>query len=278
MFLLHDLIPIRFPEFVRPDGERRHAARMETIARHGDAIMVNSDATRDALLQYVRNRRDESAIPKLKFATAPLGVEAIFQRGQSAPWAGAHPYFVCVATIEPRKNHVFLLQLWQRLVTRQGRAAPRLVLVGRRGWENENALDLLERGHGLRESVLECGALPDRVLAELVSGARALLLPSLAEGFGLPVVEALCLGTPVVASDLPALREISCGVAELLDPMDGRAWLAALGDYARQDSPRRQQQLRRLAAFRAPRWEQHFHIFDALSRAAARPAEMRRAA
>jgi glycosyltransferase involved in cell wall biosynthesis len=235
-------------------------------------IMVNSHATRAALMEYVIYKQQNSAAGMAELATAPIGVEAIFRTGRPPAWPSAQPYFVCVATIEPRKNHVFLLQLWQRLVALLGDAAPRLVLVGRRGWENENAIDMLERGHGMRDAVLECGALPDRLMAALIAGARAVLLPSLAEGFGLPVVEALALGTPVIASDLPALREIGGGIPEFLDPLDGRGWLAALHDYAQPDSPRRERQISALQKYRAPCWDQHFQAFDALARGASQPA------
>jgi glycosyltransferase involved in cell wall biosynthesis len=91
-----------------------------------------------------------------------------------------------------------------------------------------------------------------------VEGACALLYPSFAEGYGLPVAEALALGVPVLCSDLPELREIGHEVPEYLDPCDERAWRRAILDYAQIDSLRRQNQLSRLAEWRAPSWEQHF--------------------
>jgi glycosyltransferase involved in cell wall biosynthesis len=85
-----------------------------------------------------------------------------------------------------------------------GAAAPRLVLIGQRGWETENAIDMLERCPTLRGVVFERANVPDVEAARLVKGARALLLPSFAEGFGFPLVEALALGVPVLCSDLAA--------------------------------------------------------------------------
>jgi glycosyltransferase involved in cell wall biosynthesis len=104
----------------------------------------------------------------------------------------------------------------------------------------------------------------DRRLAEALAGARALLFPSFAEGYGIPLVEALAAEVPVIASDLPVFREIGQGVPELIAPRDAAAWEAAIADYARPDSPRRAAQLARLAQFAAPDWRGHFARVDAL--------------
>ncbi|HEV2364501.1 MAG TPA: glycosyltransferase family 1 protein, partial [Caulobacteraceae bacterium] len=141
--------------------------------------------------------------------------------------AAAEPYFVVVGTIEARKNLAFLLTLWRRLDEAMGEAAPRLFLVGRRGWENEAVLDHLERSQSARRLAIEAPGLSDAELARLMAGARALLAPSLAEGFDLPVAEARALGVPVIGSDIPVHRELAPG-AKLIDPLDGPGWLAAI--------------------------------------------------
>jgi glycosyltransferase involved in cell wall biosynthesis len=174
------------------------------------------------------------------------------------PPAEGPPYFVVLGTIEPRKNHLLLLNVWRRLAQTLGpEATPRLVLIGRRGWENENILDLLDRCPVLKGVVVEHNRLPDPEVRTLIAGARALLMPSFAEGFGLPVVEALALGAPVIASDLPALRETGGDAPDYLDPLDGPAWARAILDYAAPRSLRRQAQLARLSNWRAPTWEDH---------------------
>jgi glycosyltransferase involved in cell wall biosynthesis len=163
----------------------------------------------------------------------------------------ARPYFVCVGTIEPRKNVHFLLRLWRRLAERMGADTPWLVLAGRRGWESEAILDHLERSPPVRRFVHEVSHLGDRDLARLIAGANALLAPSSCEGFDLPVAEATALGTPVIASDIPVHREFASH-ARLLDPVDGLAWLAAIEDAA----------TRRPSAepSRPFDWESHFQI------------------
>src|SRR5205823_1812943 len=139
-------------------------------------------------------------------AVLPYGIEHVASAAADAPIRAAVPYFVVLSTIEPRKNHELLLRLWQRLAERHGAAAPRLVLVGHRGWENDAVFKLLDSLRGNSPHVVECPDLDDAALAAVLRGARALLSPSFAEGFGLPVVEALALGTPAIASDIAAHR------------------------------------------------------------------------
>ena len=245
--LIHDLIPLEFPEYGRPGEAARHRRRIATVRQLANAAVVNSAATGAALAPYLPADR-----PVL---VAPLGVEAM-PRPAETPH-NARPYFLTVGTIEPRKNHLLLLHLWRRLIERHGDRAPRLMIIGRRGWENENVLDLLDRCEALRGYVTECGAVHDDTMARLMSSARALLMPSFAEGFGLPVAEALACQTPVLCSNLPALREAGGVVPEYLDPLDTPAWEAAIMDYAAEPSVRRTAQQARMPHWQPTRWGPH---------------------
>ncbi len=262
--LIHDLIPIEFPEYARPGHDRRHRRRIETAAALADAVIVGSSEIRRALQPYLE--KAGRAPPVL---VAPFGVD--LEEVAAGPPLPEAPYFVFVGTIEPRKNHLLLLNLWRELAGEPAATVPRLVLVGRRGWESENAIDMIDRCPALRGLVLERNLVPDREMAWLLKGARALLLPSFAEGFGLPLVEALSLGVPVLCSDIAALRENGGGVPEHFGPLDAPGWRAAILDYAIADSPRRAGQLRRLADWKAVAWETHFAAVEALvAEAAAR--------
>jgi glycosyltransferase involved in cell wall biosynthesis len=245
--LIHDLIPLEYPEYGRPGEAERHRLRIACVARLADAVVVNSAATGAALAGYLPVDR--------AVHVAPLGV-AVPRAGIAAEIA-LRPYFLSVGTIEPRKNHLLLLHLWRRLVAVHGDAAPRLLIVGQRGWENENVLDLLDRCPALRGHVEELGSVSDARLSGLMRGARALVMPSFAEGFGLPVAEALAHGTPVLCSDLPALREAGGSVPEYLDPLDSPAWATAVLDYAEDTSSRRAAQLVRLPDWRGTTWDEH---------------------
>jgi glycosyltransferase involved in cell wall biosynthesis len=254
--LVHDLIPIEFPEYAKPGQAENHLCRIETAAQCADALIVNSAVTQSALQPHLE--RAGRAPPVL---VAPFGVDLPVAPTDGTP-PFDRPYFVYVSTIEARKNHLLLLNLWRRLATELGASAPLLVLVGQRGWETENVVDMLERCPALRSAVIEHNTLPDAEMVRLLKGACALLLPSFAEGFGFPLVEALEIGLPVLCSDIPALRETGGLVPDFLDPLDGPSWHSAILDYAAPGSPRRKAQLARLIGWSPPRWKHYFAIVD----------------
>jgi len=256
--LIHDLIPLHHPEFARAGQAEKHKRRIITTAAMADAIIVNSEATAVELSPWLAARPDRPLVAVAPLGVAPPAVEA--------PPVALRPYFVALGTIEPRKNHLLLLNLWRQFASTMGGAAPRLVVVGRRGWENENVLDMLERCSALDGLVRECGSLPDREVASLLRGARALLFPSFAEGFGLPLAESLALGVPALASDLPALREVGRQVPDYLDPLDGMSWRSAVLDYARPDSGSRRAQMGRMTGWKPPSWDEHFVAVEQLFR------------
>lgn len=251
-YFVHDLIPITHPEYCRAGEEQRHVSRMRTVLRTGAGVIGNSQATIDELTQFAR-AEGFSCPPAVAawLGTTPLPTPTPADGSTRAT-------FATVGTIEARKNHLLLLQVWARLARRLGAEAPRLLVIGQRGWESEQAVDLLERSAALKDSVVEIGGCDDRTLASHLAPARALLFPSLAEGFGMPLIEALQLATPVIASDLPVFREVGQGVPDLVDPLDGPAWERAILAYAEKSSAARKAQLGRLEGFRAPTWDDHF--------------------
>ena len=250
--LIHDVIPIDYPEYAKPGQAENHRNRIETAARLADALIVNSAVTREALRPHLH--RFGRAPPVL---VAPFGLDLPTEAADPAQPLD-RPYFVYVSTIEARKNHLLLLNLWRQLAAERGDSVPRLVLIGQRGWETENVVDMLERCPALRGVVIEHNSLPDREMVRLLKGARALLLPSFAEGFGFPLIEAFAVGLPALCSDIAALRETGGGVPEYLDPLDGPGWRSAILDYMAEPSPRRAAQLARLGQWQPPRWGDHF--------------------
>lgn len=252
--LVHDVIPLTYPEFARPDGAVQHARRLRTIDRFADGVIANSQATLDALTPHLTQRTGRLT------QVAHLGCEWGDPFSAAVKEPDERPYFLCISTIEPRKNHLLLLNIWRRMAESMGDHAPQLILVGRRGWENENVIDLLERSVTLRGHVIERTDVDDRELTRLLGGARAVLLPSFAEGFGMPVAEALAAGVPVICSDIGALREAGGDAPDYLDPLDGVGWLRTILDYAHPASRMRAAQLERMRAWAPMPWSRHIDI------------------
>jgi len=244
--MVHDLIPLTHPEFCVPNAEEKHEGRVRGLLKNAALVLVNSSTTAEELGRYASRR----GLRQPPIEVALLGLEEAFLSDR-ADRATRRPYFVTVGTIEARKNLAFLLTAWRRLAEEMGPRAPHLVLVGRRGWENEAVIDHLDRASAVRKLVHEITDLTDEQVAALIRGARALLAPSLAEGFDLPVIEALTLGAPVIASDIPVHRELA-RTAQLIDPLDGLGWIEAI-QSACEHPPRRP---------RRPgySWAEHFKI------------------
>lgn len=258
LYSVHDLIPVTHPEYCRPGEAARHRVRMDTMLSTGQGVIASSAATLAEFAAYAKaNSRSmpETAVALLAPARLP--------EVSATPKLDA-PYFVMLGTIEPRKNHWLLLQLWRQLIERLGQAAPRLVIIGQRGWECENVVDLLERCETLKGFVFERTACSDNELACWLRHSRALLFPTFAEGYGMPLAEALAMGVPVIASDLAVFREIAGEVPEYVDPLDGQRWKELVVEYAQPQSPMRQSQCERMAGCQMPTWGAHFQQVEAL--------------
>jgi glycosyltransferase involved in cell wall biosynthesis len=205
--MIHDLVPLRFPEWVQSRTRSMHGAKYANAARTCDVIFTNSRFTADD----VRDRLD---VDEERLRVAPPGVDDAFSPDGSAADLG-RPYVLTVATLEPRKNLGTLVEA-HRLRGRD----PALAVVGGAGWGDQPQLDVA--------GVIRLGRVDASRLAELYRGATAVVYPSRFEGFGMPVVEAMACGVPVVASAHASLDEASGDAAVRADPDDPAAIAAAI--------------------------------------------------
>ncbi|HMN72033.1 MAG TPA: glycosyltransferase family 1 protein [Rhodoblastus sp.] len=234
--MIHDLLPLQYPEFFPAHEKQRHERRLAFLARRGNgAIVSTSVVQRDLAAQLAALGRSDMPIH-----VAHLPVEDAFDAPPEPDGAVRTdvPYFVTCGTIEPRKNHLMLLQLWREMVETSGGDAPRLIIVGRRGWDNETVFRIFDRSATLSRHVLEVNGLSTLELRHLLAGARALLAPSLAEGFGLPISEGRAAGAPVIASDIPVFREIGGPDMTHVHPFDVPGWKHAVDQAMRGLLPR----------------------------------------
>jgi glycosyltransferase involved in cell wall biosynthesis len=236
---IHDLTYLRHPEMVT-DASARYRQLVPRALHRGAVVCTPTAAVATEVA-------DEYGLGPDRLVVTPLGVDPTWR--QTTPpdpaWLATHGlpdrYLLFVGSREPRKNLSTLLTAYRALLSTRlelvdngprategagttiGGGVPPLVLVGPPGWGQT-----LETAGLPPDAVRTPGYLPEPDLARVVAGAAALVVPSWYEGFGLPALEALACGTPVVASDLPALREVLGDQAELVAPGDPAALADAL--------------------------------------------------
>ncbi|HEY6098159.1 MAG TPA: glycosyltransferase family 1 protein [Anaeromyxobacter sp.] len=236
---IHDATPWLHPDAM-DTGTRWYVKPLypQALAR-ADVIFTVSEAAREDLVR-------SAGAPRERIVVTPNGVDPRFfeARAHEGPRA---PYLLAVGTLEPRKNLAVLLEAL-RVLRRDGRDIT-LFVAGRQGWSHSLPLG------DLAPHVKLLGTVPDEELASLYAGAACYVIPSLHEGFGLPLAEAMAAGVPAVASDIPALREVGGETVRYADPQDAESFARAIRDAL---DDREGSQLRAAAArgrARRFRWE-----------------------
>ena len=197
----------RFPEWHTPDKVQYYAKNFGKKIRRADRIIVISDFIRNEAIQRF-------GFSPEKIATIPLGVDheiyRVYDPRDLLPTREKYRlpenFLLFVGSLEPRKNLERLLLAYQDLEEATRREV-KLVLVGFQGWENKKVMSLIRR---MKSEVFYLGYLPEEDLAKIYNLARLFIYPSLYEGFGLPPLEAMACGCPVVVSNAASLPEV-CG-------------------------------------------------------------------
>lgn len=216
---LHDLVPFHLPETMTRWSRLYSRATHRAVLLAADRIICNSTDTANDLAKLIGPESHRVRI-------VPLGIDALFFEAPPPTGAPSEPYILFVGTREFRKN---LDRLESAITLLRARGFPHVLLVAGAGPSKDSPVG--------KPFVRQLGEVPDVELRRLYAGAACLALPSLHEGFGLPALEAMAVGTPVVASRAGALPEVTGGAAELVDPLDdrdiARGLEAAITDPAR---------------------------------------------
>jgi len=221
---VHDTIPLLFQASYHKPFEKVIAS-----ARRADLLIVISESTKRDLLT-LEGFRDEN-IEVIPLAAAPVfqpsPPEQVRKIRHKTGIPDDIPYFLSVSTLEPRKNFPFLLEAFKKLINTPGTPQCRMVLTGAIGWGGiwQEISPLLEE---LSDHVHYTGFVSDEELAALYTGAEAFLFPSLYEGFGLPILEAMACGTTIICSNTSSLPEVAGVTGVLLSPYEESLWVDAM--------------------------------------------------
>ncbi|MBI3941529.1 MAG: glycosyltransferase family 4 protein [Chloroflexi bacterium] len=228
---IHDLSFLRYPQAFK--ALKRLYLRLMTrrSAQQADMVIAVSESTRQDVIRLL-------GISPAKVRTVLNGVESSYHPLEAASLEDfrrrvglADPFILYVGTLEPRKNIPVLLQAFHQLKQR-GNVPHKLVLIGARGWLYQPIFATLE-SLALQNQVLFPGFVPPNELVAWYNAAEIFVYPSLYEGFGLPVLEAMACGTPVVCSDRSSLPEVAGDAALQVDPTRPEALAEALGSLIR---------------------------------------------
>jgi glycosyltransferase involved in cell wall biosynthesis len=230
LLTVHDLSFIRDPESATPVLRHYLNAVVPRSVARADHVLADSQATRADLVELYRTPAEKISVlysgvhESFRPVTDPATLAAVRARYG----LGDAPFVLAVGTLQPRKNYVRLIQAFAAISNLQPLTSNlHLVIAGGKGWRYDAIFAEVEK-LGLRDRVLFPGFVADADLPALYSAARVLAYPSIYEGFGLPMLEAMACGTPVVTSTASCMPEVAGDAALLVPPTDVDALAAAL--------------------------------------------------
>lgn len=228
IYTLHDLVPLRLP-YTTADKKRTYYKLCRTIVEKADHILTVSESAREDIIRILG--ADEARVTNLYQSSDIADLlrdvprDAVVREVEGLLSASERGFYLFFGALEPKKNVARILQAY---LSSQSRYP--LVIVGAPGWGSERDVALIKQMTQLDKAkrIKWLGYLPRSMLASVISCARATIFPSLYEGFGLPVLESMMLGTPVITSNTSSLPEVAGGAALLVDPYDTRAIMRAI--------------------------------------------------
>ena len=227
--LLHDIIPIQFPEWYKPHDVARFTDYVNKAIRLADRFILTSRRVNADLEDYCAKLG--TPLPQVRLV--PLGCDTIRRStaaGDLPDGLEAGRYILFVSTIEPRKNHSMLMDVWRRLAADGtiARERVKLVFAGRKGWMVDDVLETLDGHPEHGKSLIHLDNVDDATLTLLYERSAFCVYPSLYEGYGLPPVEALAYGKALIASTGGAIAEVVGSFGLCLDPLDVEGWEDAM--------------------------------------------------
>jgi len=236
--VIYDVIPLTRPEFFQDRLRDIYQKWFAWVAQHADGFACISRAVRDEVRAAVADQAGREHSESCSYSYFHLGSELDLRQGHGDPqselvdiFTSPTPVFLNVGTLEPRKNHAYLLDAFDALWGSGSEA--RLCLIGNSGWKCEDLISRITNHPRYGKSLYWFRKLGDDGLEYAYRHASALVMSSHAEGFGLPIVEALQRGLPVMASDIPVFREIGGDFVAYFDLANPQSLVDLLHGYER---------------------------------------------
>jgi glycosyltransferase involved in cell wall biosynthesis len=253
---IYDLIPILYPKFFEFD-ENHLIKKVVNGLELNDSVVCISDSTKNDLCNY---RKDID--PSRVFVAHPAASELFYPCGDSGKIDSIRkkyripdvPYILSLSTLEPRKNIAHTIRCFAGLVEQENIKDLSLVLVGTKGWHYESIFEELSKISRLENRVIITGFVADEDLAALYSGALAFVYPSFYEGFGLPPLEAMQCGVPVITSDTSSLPEVVGAAGITVSPTDADALRQGMLEIYNSDSLRKTMSLKSIEQAKKFSW------------------------
>lgn len=241
LITIHDLIPIKYPQYFEHQTENVVHKIVKSIQKDNFAVCV-SEATKIDFLE-------ETGLPESQVFVVPLAASSslfypvtnqdlIKNTLSKYSISSEKPYFLSISTLEPRKNIDTVIKSFAELISQEKNDDLQLVLVGTKGWDFDKIFETIKVSSNVKDKIIVTGYVPDEDLAPLYSGALGFVYMSFCEGFGLPPLEAMQCGTPVIASNTTSLPEVIGDAGILLAPTDRNGIVQGMLDLYQKTSLR----------------------------------------
>ncbi len=253
VFMTHDVTPIEHPVHHPGIVVWLHHRVVRYTAEFARALIFPSQAACESTFIELRKYRAVGPAAHVELLPVP---EEFLVKIEPDPDLSDTNYFIVLGSLDPHKNHLFLLEVWQQLIAVLGTNTPKLVIVGSPQFTSGPVFKMLQGDARLRSQIIFSTGLATPSLRSLIKSAKALIMPSISEGFGLPIVEALAQGTPVIASDILAHREAGRGGEVLFLPLSDKSkWVTAVSELAAEPLSAR---VSRPNNYRPKTWDDYF--------------------
>ncbi|PMP89837.1 MAG: glycosyltransferase family 1 protein, partial [Hydrogenobaculum sp.] len=224
VLLIYDIIPITNPDTQPEHIVKAFNTKVVDIIDKASLILTISNSEANIIRDFLKSKNIEKPIKTIRLGTDIKLSDEVRKPDINIDFEN---FYLMVGTIEPRKNHLLVLKAFHK-IWEEDESAPNLVIAGRLGWKYKEVLDSINTSPFKNKKLFFLENPPDAELEYLYQHAKALIMASIREGFGLPVIEAMVRKVPVFASDIPVFREIAGDYPVYFNPYDAESLILAI--------------------------------------------------